>query len=526
MNKLENLITIVLQRIKAEQTVRKWDTKRCCFNRMLKLANSMCVDEPCQKLYNAFEAQGKYSREKLNLNISCIRLLDAAAGTKAVDMHGVLYNVEALPEEHDVIKYFRDKQLPFTTGISIDYLIVKADYEIAYLALSTSTIGQYRHAWTDIRRHFIKNDAADYNELLMKEYLLAIESQFKSGNMKFWKWKINRKATHVLMEVAYTGRFQWKSIRTTTNSLSDEIASVYNQYLSSLESRNLNSSTISLHDYVFRNTMVFIRVNDILSLSSIGIDDIQNVIVEFSSICNVQSMSTITRSLRSLLRFLYAAGYVKKDLSGIVMPAYKHRGSVAEYISKRDQKKLEANLDNISRRDKAVALLAIKLGLRDCDICGLTFQQIDWYKDKIIINQKKTGEPLVLPLLPAVGNALMDYIMNERPIRHDRYPYIFLRKQAPYRKLSSVYAVFSKLLKVNGITPVNGTSSGANVFRYTMVYRMLLAKVPHQVITDALGHKSKETDKPYISMEESMLRKCALDLSIVGSISWERGGCN
>jgi len=58
-----------------------------------------------------------------------------------------------------------------------------------------------------------------------------------------------------------------------------------------------------------------------------------------------------------------------------------------------------------------------------------------------------------------------------------------------------------------------------------MVHKLLAAKVPHQVITDALGHTSKESDKPYMSMEESMLRMCALNLSVIGRISW-RGGAS
>ena len=132
----------------------------------------------------------------------------------------------------------------------------------------------------------------------------------------------------------------------------------------------------------------------------------------------------------------------------------------------------------------------------------------------------------MLPLLPVVGNALMDYILNERPKRSDQYPYIFLRKQAPYNKLTSIYPTCSKLLRRLGIKPVNGTATGTHLFRYSMVHRLLAAKVPHQVITDVLGHTSKEPDKPYLSMERSMLRMCALDLSVIGGVSWRGGVSN
>ena len=54
-----------------------------------------------------------------------------------------------------------------------------------------------------------------------------------------------------------------------------------------------------------------------------------------------------------------------------------------------------------------------------------------------------------------------------------------------------------------------------------LVHRMLEANVPHQVITDTLGHSSRSADKPYISMEDKFLKDCALDLSLIGKVAWK-----
>ena len=150
------------------------------------------------------------------------------------------------------------------------------------------------------------------------------------------------------------------------------------------------------------------------------------------------------------------------------MSGFVQRGSVAAYISEKNQTELVAQLDEESKRTKAIILLALRLGLRDCDICSLTFREIDWQHDKIRLVQKKTGEPLILPLLLDVGNALMDYILNERPKRDDHYHYIFLRKQAPYNKLSSVYPICSEIIDRMEIKPVNGTATGIHLFRYSV----------------------------------------------------------
>ena len=62
-----------------------------------------------------------------------------------------------------------------------------------------------------------------------------------------------------------------------------------------------------------------------------------------------------------------------------------------------------------------------------------------------------------------------------------------------------------------------------HLYRRTLINRLLLDGVAHQVITDTLGHTSKESDKPYIPMEEAMLRECALGLGKIGIKSWEGG---
>jgi len=526
MTKLEAVINTILQQLKSELANETWVSRRRYFNQMLNCAKLFGITEPCAKLYDAFIRDDNGSPERRALHIRCVRLVDALACTQARDEHGILFNEPPMPDEAEVHEFFQNRSFPITADVRIEHLIVKAEIEIRYLNLTISTIGQYKHSWMKIRRYFYDAGISGYDETLIKCFIKEINNLRNNGSMKEWKWKINRKAAHVLIEVANTGRFLWGMITRDVRCHSLETESIRLQYLKSLEQRNLSRSTISLHDYVFRKTVEFSEVETVKDLLSLSPEKIHLVITKFAGICNRRSMATILPILRSLLAFFYTTGLIKKDLSGIVMGCFVQRDSVAVYISEKDQTKLVARLAKESKRTKAVILLAMHLGLRDCDICNLTFQDIDWRNDKIRLIQKKTGEPLVLPLLPDVGNALIDYILNERPKRADHYPYIFLRKQAPHNKLVSVYSICSKLLGCMGIKPVNGNATGVHLFRYSMVHKLLVAKVPHQVITDALGHTSKESDKPYLSMEESMLRMCALNLSVIGRVSWRGGASN
>lgn len=83
--------------------------------------------------------------------------------------------------------------------------------------------------------------------------------------------------------------------------------------------------------------------------------------------------------------------------------------------------------------------------------------------------------------------------------------------------------ICSRLFDQADVRTVNHDSRGVHVCRYTLTHKLLLKKVPHQVITDTLGHVSKESDKPYLSMEEQMLREYPLDFYLIGQKCWEEG---
>jgi len=521
MTKLEATINTVLQQLQPQLADSTFKSRQHYFNQMLRFANLRNITEPCQELYDGFIADDHGSDERRSIHVRCVKLVDACAATNAKDMRGILFNDPLLPSKKQTLEYFHNTKYPIGKERSIDYLIVKAGIEMQPLKLSHSTMGQYQHAWMEIRRYFYDAGYTNYDETFIQEFICEINSKRDHGTMKEWKWKMNRKAAHVLMEVANTGCFQWGMLNGRTDCENFEMKTIRWQYLDSLQERNLTKSTISLHDYVFRNAMEAATIKTPKELQTLTPDKVQGMITGFAGKCNRRSMATILPILRGILAFLHSGKLVHNNLSDIVMGSFIQRKSNASYISERNEAKLIKQLNHEPRRTKAIILLALKLGLRDCDLCNLTFQEIDWQHDKIRLKQIKTGEPLVLPLLPDVGNALMDYILNERPRRDDRYPYIFLRKQAPYHKLSTAYHICSELISRMRINPDNGTTSGVHLLRYSMVHKLLKAKVPHQVITNTLGHVSKESAKPYLSMEESMLRMCALDLSVIGKISWK-----
>ncbi len=232
----------------------------------------------------------------------------------------------------------------------------------------------------------------------------------------------------------------------------------------------------------------------------------------FSGICTTRSLPTALPVVRRALDYLGEAGFCRAGLSGLVMTPYSQRGGEVTFLPADDEARLVQSLQEESARDRAMMLLALR------------FDEVGWVHDRICLSQQKTGVPLTLPLVPEVGNAIMEYITGERPSSAAGYPYVFVREQAPHVKLTSLYTVCSKALRRSGAVGEEEGPAGMHLLRRTLARRMLEASVTHAVLGDALGHSNPESGKPYISLDSRMLAACALDLSGIGFPAWCGGG--
>ena len=166
----------------------------------------------------------------------------------------------------------------------------------------------------------------------------------------------------------------------------------------------------------------------------------------------------------------------------------------------------------VAPRDRAIILLSMLTGLRGSDIVSLEIKDIDWISDTISIIQRKTGTLLILPLIPAVGNAIMKYLLNDRP--KSSSPELFLRYDAPYRPLeghSSCYAITKKIFDLAGIREEN-QRKGLHLLRHHAASKMLSKGVAIQTISSLLGHTDPDTTKLYLSTDREKLLGCCLPL--------------
>ena len=165
-----------------------------------------------------------------------------------------------------------------------------------------------------------------------------------------------------------------------------------------------------------------------------------------------------------------------------------------------------------SARNKAVILLLLFTGLRGCDIAGLTFSSIDWEKERILVEQQKTSMPVEIPLSAVVGNAIYDYLEQERPDTGSLS--LFLTETHPFSPISAqgIANIVSKACRLAGIRQCPGDRKGTHIFRHNLASSMLENGVPQPVITQTLGHTAPDSLEPYLRADFVHLKECALSI--------------
>ena len=223
------------------------------------------------------------------------------------------------------------------------------------------------------------------------------------------------------------------------------------------------------------------------------------------------------RTLRRLFVYLSSLGLASRDLA-ISIPTLKGgtNGSALLSVYTEDElMKLLQTVDRanpIGKRDYAVLLLAVKLGLRRSDVRNLKLAHLQWDTPRIAFAQEKTGQVLSLPLLEEVGVALIDYLKHGRPPVVSEY--VFLKHVPPYDQLSPVgfNNIANKYFRLAGIPLPKGKKHGLHALRHSLASHLLENQTPIGVISQILGHLNSRTTGVYLKIDRQQLRTCALEV--------------
>ena len=216
-------------------------------------------------------------------------------------------------------------------------------------------------------------------------------------------------------------------------------------------------------------------------------------------------------TLRRFLRYCALRRRTAADFSGLVPPIRRYRH--ASLPKGLDDSVLGKMLKAIPRdtpvgaRDHAIVVLLMAYGIRGVSAAQLLLDDLDWQHSRIRIRAQKGGKEVVLPLMQAVGEALIQYLQHrpgQTPCRQ-----VFLSVKAPFRPLDSVAIsmIVRRHLKHAGVkTP----GSGSRALRHSWAIRALAHDSPIKAIADVLGHRYIDTTFIYAKADLNSLRQVAL----------------
>jgi len=281
-----------------------------------------------------------------------------------------------------------------------------------------------------------------------------------------------------------------------------------------LESDGLAKATIAFALRVDSDFLIYLETSEKLDIARITPQDVTAYFARdtFSG-RKPDGAKAYAYKLKSFLAFLEETGSITgKKLSLAVPKVFAKHESIVTVLSEKAVTALQNGSSGFraetEARDHAMILLALSLGIRQSDIIKMKLSDIDWQNEKISFVQQKTGVPVTLPLLPEVGNALMEYILHFRPqISQDE---IFLRHYAPHQAMAPCSGVVEK--RLSAFEPEDCPQRGFHILRRTLATGMLRNNIPRSVISAAIGQVDPNSVDVYLSVDEDNMRKCALPL--------------
>jgi integrase/recombinase XerD len=286
----------------------------------------------------------------------------------------------------------------------------------------------------------------------------------------------------------------------------ERVLAGYRSYL--LFERGVSTTTADCYEPRARRFLAQREGMKGLGLDRLTATDVSRFLTQQCPLRGAAEARMLVLVVRSVLRYLHLAGLITVPLEWAVpgvaavrdraLPSPVEPEVVAALLSSCDRRR------TVGRRDYAILLLLVRLGLRAGEVGRICLGDINWRVGEILIHGKG-GREDILPLPPDVGEALADYLRS-RPPGPKGCRALFLKVLAPVGPMSrsTVSAVVREACLRIGIERVC-----PHRLRHTAASRMLLAGASLEEIGQVLRHREHRTTAVYARVDRDALRTIA-----------------
>jgi len=242
---------------------------------------------------------------------------------------------------------------------------------------------------------------------------------------------------------------------------------------------------------------------------------INDFICEVGKTVGRRTLLNVITSIRSLLRFFTWHGEIPAGLDKQIDTPRVHREEqLPRALAWETVCALLESIDRstpIGTRDYAMLLLIATYGLRASEVVSLKLDDINWKENRLQIFQHKTARQLLLPLTDDVGESIIKYLRQGRPV----VPYreIFVKHKGPdgILKPINVTNVFNRWSQRSGLSIA---FQGPHCLRHSYAVHLLRQGVALKTIGDILGHSGFNSTCVYLRLNIEDLRTVPLNIPI------------
>ena len=402
-----------------------------------------------------------------------------------------------MPEGRIVVRdgqiLLKDKGYPMSTVP----LSSKWQMLIKYISCegySEREVQRFQEAFDLISKHSAQRDLDGYNRL---------RHRYKSHKPQFLSWML-----FDFYDMMPTNRKYYPS---DYDLLDRPYRELIDEGMKAGKSNNLRDSTISIEAASVASFFLYLQRTGITSFYEIQEKHIRNYIQK--NHCEQIIVYRIGLFIKRL------SGQIKdirlKRIADL-FPKQRAQKKVYPAMSKEERGKLEAFLldpqSQISLLERAVGITFLYTGMRKEDLLNLKLSDIDWAQNVIRYSQDKNGNNNVMPLRPVVGNCLLEYIQNERPVGDCEFLFLSKKKVRGKHQRFNISELVNRLYDLTGIRQ-GRVRKGTHLLRHSLADELVNSGSDLAIVSKILGHKDPETTLGYLSANIEQLRECALDVS-------------
>lgn len=279
----------------------------------------------------------------------------------------------------------------------------------------------------------------------------------------------------------------------------------YKQYL--VSERGLSPATLSNYLPAVRLFLTERFGAEMMDFGQLLPQDTHRFILRQAHRLSRSRAQLLVTALRSFLRFLYQRGDITNDLAvGLPAVANWRLSHLPKSLPPEHVERLLASCDRqtpIGRRDYAILLLLARLGLRAGEVVALMLEDIDWEAGVFTVRGKGSRQAQ-LPLPEDVGEALVDYLRDGRPLCSSRQ--VFIRQRAPLNGFATSVAICDVVRRAIERCGLSPPFKGAHLLRHSLATHMLGSGASLGEIGDVLRHCRPETTQIYAKVDVEALR--------------------